>query len=61
MVPKNTHEYEKFIKPNELKAMLEKYGVVQHNFRGITFNPIKRQWILSDDLLVNYISYSSTV
>ncbi len=54
-LPIGTHDWNKFIKPEELEKLLleEKFSTV--NIKGLTFNPIFNKWKKSNDLSVNYI------
>lgn len=59
-LPKGTHEWHKFITPDELCELLEKSGVSPVDRKGFVFNPITWQWSLSDrDLSVNYVTAST--
>ena len=54
-VPKNTHDYNKLIKPNDLKKILLKNNFKLMNLNGMNFNPITREWALSKDIFpINY-------
>ena len=55
-LPIGTHEWEKFVKPDELKKELLNNGLVLEKLDGVKFNPIKNEWFLSKDTSVNYIS-----
>ncbi|WP_050526152.1 bifunctional 2-polyprenyl-6-hydroxyphenol methylase/3-demethylubiquinol 3-O-methyltransferase UbiG [Pseudorhodobacter aquimaris] len=58
-LPKGTHDWSKFITPNELYALLEKAGLRPVDRKGMVFNPITWGWSLSDrDLSVNYVTAS---
>ena len=58
-LPKGTHEWNKFITPDELFAMLEKGGLSPVDRKGFVFNPITWNWSISDrDLSVNYVTTS---
>ena len=58
-LPKGTHEWSKFITPDELCAMLEKAGMDPVDRTGFVFNPVAWSWSLSDrDLSVNYVTTS---
>lgn len=58
-LPKGTHEWSKFITPNELCAMLENAGMDPVDRTGFVFNPVSWSWSLSDrDLSVNYVTTS---
>ncbi|MEE2861839.1 MAG: bifunctional 2-polyprenyl-6-hydroxyphenol methylase/3-demethylubiquinol 3-O-methyltransferase UbiG [Pseudomonadota bacterium] len=55
-LPRGTHDWARFITPDELAAKAERAGLVVADRRGMVFNPITFGWRLSDrDLSVNYI------
>jgi 2-polyprenyl-6-hydroxyphenyl methylase/3-demethylubiquinone-9 3-methyltransferase len=59
-LPKGTHEWSKFITPDELFDLLRKAGLSPVDRKGFVFNPIKWSWSLSDrDLSVNYVTAST--
>ena len=55
-LPIGTHEWEKFVKPDELKNELLNYDLILEKLDGVKFNPIKNEWFLSKDTSVNYIT-----
>ena len=56
-LPKGTHDWKKFITPDELCAMMERAGLRPVDRTGYVFNPITWSWSLSDrDLSVNYVT-----
>ena len=55
-LPIGTHEWEKFVKPEDLKKILMKYDLSQNKLEGMNFNIIKDEWSVSRDLSVNYIA-----
>ena len=58
-LPKGTHEWSKFITPNELFKMIEIAGLRPVDRKGYVFNPISWGWSISDrDLSVNYVTAS---
>jgi 2-polyprenyl-6-hydroxyphenyl methylase/3-demethylubiquinone-9 3-methyltransferase len=59
MLPKGTHEYDKFIKPSELAACLRKAQLEMHNISGMTFNPITKKYRIGNDVDVNYLVHAS--
>ena len=54
-LPIGTHEWEKFVKPNDLISILKKYNFELNSLDGMKFNPIKDEWALSADKSINYI------
>ena len=59
LLPRGTHEYEKFIKPSELVSWCRQTGLSGFNFKGMTYNPLTRQYRLGEDVSVNYILYAT--
>ena len=56
-LPKGTHEWKKFISPDELFEFIEKAGMQPMDRKGFVFNPISWSWKISDrDLSVNYVT-----
>ena len=54
-LPIGTHEWEKFVKPEDLKNILIKYNLSLYKLDGMNFNIFKDEWNISKDLSVNYI------
>jgi 2-polyprenyl-6-hydroxyphenyl methylase/3-demethylubiquinone-9 3-methyltransferase len=59
MLPRGTHEYEKFIKPSELSAWIRSAGLTVGEFRGMSYNLLTKQYSLSEDVSVNYLLYAT--
>ena len=58
-LPKGTHDWQKFITPDELYALLEGAGLRPVDKKGFVFNPVRWDWSLSSrDLSVNYVTAS---
>ncbi|ASP19705.1 ubiquinone biosynthesis O-methyltransferase [Antarctobacter heliothermus] len=58
-LPKGTHDWSKFITPDELYDLIRKAGLNPVDRKGFVFNPITWGWSLSDrDLSVNYVTAS---
>ena len=58
-LPRGTHQWSKFITPDELFTLIEQAGLEPVDRKGFVFNPITWQWRLSDqDLSVNYVTAS---
>lgn len=54
-LPKGTHEWSKFITPEELADLIVKAGLTEVDRKGMVFNPLGWSWSISDrDLSVNY-------
>ena len=54
-LPIGTHEWEKFVIPEDLIKILKKYNLSLEKLNGMKFNLIKDQWSISLDKSVNYI------
>ncbi|WP_273758083.1 bifunctional 2-polyprenyl-6-hydroxyphenol methylase/3-demethylubiquinol 3-O-methyltransferase UbiG [Bartonella sp. AU55XJBT] len=54
-LPKGTHDYKKFLKPQELKNFLSKNALSVIDEIGITYNPLNDSWNRSKDMDVNYL------
>ncbi|WP_368185516.1 bifunctional 2-polyprenyl-6-hydroxyphenol methylase/3-demethylubiquinol 3-O-methyltransferase UbiG [Aestuariibius sp. HNIBRBA575] len=58
-LPKGTHEWNKFITPDELFDLLRNAGMDPVDRKGFVFNPLGWSWSISDrDLSVNYVTTS---
>ncbi len=58
-LPKGTHDWSKFITPDELYDLLRQAGLEPVDRKGFVFNPISWKWSISDrDLSVNYVTAS---
>ena len=53
-IPKGTHDYNKLIKPEELKTTLLQENFHFKNIEGLIFNPLSRKWKLSKNYMINY-------
>ena len=54
-LPIGTHDWNKFIKPEELENFLKKEKFSTLDIKGLKFNPFFSKWRRSNDLSVNYI------
>ena len=54
-LPIGTHEWEKFVKPEDLINILRKNNLNLENLDGMKFDILKDQWSLSSDKSINYI------
>ncbi|MCF6756290.1 bifunctional 2-polyprenyl-6-hydroxyphenol methylase/3-demethylubiquinol 3-O-methyltransferase UbiG [Pseudomonas balearica] len=55
LLPRGTHDYRKFIRPSELGAWCRETGLAMNDIVGLTYNPLTKQYKLTDDADVNYI------
>ncbi len=54
-LPIGTHDWNKFIRPEELEKSLNSLNFSTKNIRGLEFNPFLKKWKRSNNLTVNYI------
>jgi 2-polyprenyl-6-hydroxyphenyl methylase / 3-demethylubiquinone-9 3-methyltransferase len=58
-LPKGTHDWKKFITPDELAEFIRRAGLDPVDRKGMVFNPVAWSWSLSSrDLSVNYVTAS---
>ncbi len=55
MLPRGTHDYARFIKPSEMAGWTRQAGLQANNLKGITYNPLSKNFHLSNDVQVNYL------
>ncbi len=55
LLPKGTHDYEKFIRPAELAGMCRAAGLQVNELMGMSYNPFARTYSLGPDTSVNYL------
>jgi 2-polyprenyl-6-hydroxyphenyl methylase/3-demethylubiquinone-9 3-methyltransferase len=53
-LPPGTHHWEQFVTPDELEAALRDAGLTKPRRQGLVFDPLRRNWRLSEDCSVNY-------
>ena len=58
-LPIGTHDWNKFIKPQELEELLLSKNFKNINIKGLEYNPITKKWKKSNNLKVNYIFCST--
>lgn len=59
-LPKGTHDWQKFITPDELYQLIRNAGLTPVDRKGFVFNPVTWDWSLSSrDLSVNYVTAST--
>ncbi len=54
-LPRGTHDWKKFLTPEEITAQLRRNGLSVIDETGVTFNPIADSWGLSPDMAINYM------
>jgi 2-polyprenyl-6-hydroxyphenyl methylase / 3-demethylubiquinone-9 3-methyltransferase len=56
MLPVGTHDWKKFVAPEELARMMRDAGLLPCAMAGMSYNPLRRTWSESRDLSVNYLA-----
>ncbi len=59
VVPRGTHEWNKFLKPNYVKKQFLKNGFNNFQVQGVNYNPFKNKWSLSEKTLINYMFFAN--
>src|SRR4051794_37120754 len=54
-LPRGTHQWDKFVTPDELEIAMERAGLRTTDERGVIYNPLADRWSLSRDIDVNYM------
>ena len=54
-LPRGTHRYEKFLTPDEIRALLTRNGLKVVDETGVVYHPLADEWRLSPDMGVNYM------
>ena len=57
LLPRGTHEYQRFIRPSELGRWARAAGLVLGGFAGLTYDPLMRRFQMSADTDVNYLAH----
>jgi len=55
LLPKGTHDYQRFVKPSELAGWTRAAGLRSEELIGMTYNPLARRYSLGRDCDVNYL------
>ncbi|HEX7983997.1 MAG TPA: bifunctional 2-polyprenyl-6-hydroxyphenol methylase/3-demethylubiquinol 3-O-methyltransferase UbiG [Duganella sp.] len=56
LLPRGTHDYDKFITPAELSQFVRGAGLELKGFKGMGYNPLTKIYSLNDDTSVNYLA-----
>ncbi|XP_018974986.1 ubiquinone biosynthesis O-methyltransferase, mitochondrial-like isoform X2 [Cyprinus carpio] len=54
IVPSGTHDWEKFISPEDLERLLESFGFYVEAIRGMMYNPLTGAWSWQQNTAINY-------
>jgi 2-polyprenyl-6-hydroxyphenyl methylase/3-demethylubiquinone-9 3-methyltransferase len=57
LLPKGTHDYNKFIKPSELDSAARQCGLQLRDLTGMSYNPFSKRYALGRDVDVNYMAH----
>ncbi len=60
-LPRGTHQWDKFVTPDELDQALETSGFEAFDDSGVVYNPLRDVWSLSRDMSVNYMLVAKRV
>jgi 2-polyprenyl-6-hydroxyphenyl methylase/3-demethylubiquinone-9 3-methyltransferase len=55
-LPRGTHQWDKFVTPEELTLAIENGGMTVTDVSGVVYNPLADRWSLSRDSAVNYMA-----
>lgn len=55
-LPRGTHQWDRFVTPDELARAVIKAGLSAPQFKGLVYDPLRDRWTLSDDTDVNYLA-----
>jgi 2-polyprenyl-6-hydroxyphenyl methylase/3-demethylubiquinone-9 3-methyltransferase len=58
IIPKGTHQYDRFIKPSELCQWLRESGMKVEEITGIHYNPVERTARTGGHVKVNYLIHA---
>lgn len=58
ILPKNTHDYKKFLQPAELASMLQAVDLRLTQLQGVKYQPFTKSASMDKDLSVNYMAYA---
>ncbi|MCL6417000.1 bifunctional 2-polyprenyl-6-hydroxyphenol methylase/3-demethylubiquinol 3-O-methyltransferase UbiG [Aestuariirhabdus sp. Z084] len=58
LLPKGTHDFDKFIRPSELGNWIREAGLQTREITGMSYNPLTRIYRLGDNVDVNYLVHS---
>ena len=58
IVPRGTHEWKKFLKPNFVKKKFLENGFNNFQVQGVKYNPFKNRWSISERTFINYMFFA---
>ena len=60
-LPRGTHDWRKFLKPSELCRLLREETFVIEDISGFVYKIAYDEWILSNDVDINYVIYAKKI
>ena len=57
VLPKGTHDWRKFVRPEELRSQLIAHGLELREQMGLAYNPITKRWRITRSVPVNYMQF----
>jgi 2-polyprenyl-6-hydroxyphenyl methylase/3-demethylubiquinone-9 3-methyltransferase len=54
-LPRGTHDWQKFLTPDELKSLVTRFGLTVKDATGVVYNPLTDSWKQSPDMGINYM------
>lgn len=54
-LPRDTHDWQKFVKPGELETWARRAGLRETRTKGMTYDPLRDEWTLGRNTDVNYL------
>jgi len=54
-LPRGTHDWNKFLTPDEIKALITRNGLRVTDQTGVVFHPLAEEWRRSHDMAINYM------
>jgi 2-polyprenyl-6-hydroxyphenyl methylase/3-demethylubiquinone-9 3-methyltransferase len=58
LLPRGTHDYQKFLKPSELTRFCRQAGLTVKSLKGMSYNPLTKRYWLGEDTDVNYLIHA---
>ncbi len=58
LIPKNTHDFAKFIRPSEISAWMRSANLTLKEMKGLNYQPFTKTYFLNDDISINYLVHA---
>lgn len=58
-LPRGTHSWSRFVRPSEAARSLRQGGLKTVDVTGVAYDPLRDRFLLSDNLAVNYMMFST--